>query len=53
MSNPNINWAVIDATFKYKALHRKKTVFPWSLAIIIVALSPYFPQPFRNLIRFP
>ena len=34
MSNSNINWAAIDATPKFHALHRKKTVFLWSLMII-------------------
>jgi hypothetical protein len=27
MSNPNINWAAIDANPKFQALHRKKTFF--------------------------
>ncbi len=33
MSNSNINWAAIDADPKFQALHRKKTVFLWSLMI--------------------
>lgn len=53
MSNSNINRAAIDANPKFQTLHRKKSVFPWSLEIIKVALSSYFFQPFRNLMRFP
>jgi hypothetical protein len=52
MSNSNINRVAFDAYPKFQTLHRKKTVSPRSLAIMKVALSPYFPQPFRNLIRF-
>ncbi len=33
MSNPNINWAAIDATPKFRALHRKKMAFLWGLMI--------------------
>ncbi len=33
MANPNFNWAEIDSTPKFQALHRKKTVFLWGLMI--------------------
>lgn len=33
MSNPNIDWAAIDADPKFQALHRKKTLFLWGLMI--------------------
>jgi uncharacterized membrane protein (DUF485 family) len=35
MSKPNnINWAAIDADPRFQDLHRKKTVFLWSLMMI-------------------
>lgn len=35
MSKPNnINWAAIDADPRFQELHRKKTVFLWSLMIL-------------------
>ncbi len=35
MSKPNnINWAAIDADPRFQELHRKKTIFLWSLMII-------------------
>jgi uncharacterized membrane protein (DUF485 family) len=33
VSNPNIDWAAIDADPKFQALHRKKTLFLWGLMI--------------------
>lgn len=33
MSNTNINWAAIDATPKFMALHRKKMLFLWGLMV--------------------
>ena len=33
MSNPDINWAAIEANPKFQNLYRKKTVFLWSLMI--------------------
>ena len=33
MSDPNINWAAIEANPKFQALYRKKTSFLWGLMI--------------------
>ncbi len=43
MSNPNVNWAAIDANPKFQALHRKKTVFLWGL--MIFSIIYYFMLP--------
>lgn len=43
MSNPNINWAAIDANPKFQALHRKKLFFLWGL--MIFSIIYYFMLP--------
>ena len=43
MSNPNINWAAIEANPKFQTLYRKKTVFLWSL--MIFSIIYYFMLP--------
>jgi uncharacterized membrane protein (DUF485 family) len=43
MSNPNINWAAIDANPKFQALHRKKIFFLWGL--MVFSLIYYFMLP--------
>jgi uncharacterized membrane protein (DUF485 family) len=43
MSNPNINWAAIDANPKFQALHRKKLFFLWGL--MVFSIIYYFMLP--------
>ena len=43
MSNPNINWAAIEANPKFQTLYRKKTAFLWSL--MIFSIIYYFMLP--------
>jgi len=43
MSNPNINWAEIEANPKFQTLYRKKTIFLWSL--MIFSIIYYFMLP--------
>lgn len=44
MSKPNnINWAAIDADPRFQDLHRKKTLFLWSL--MIISIIYYFLLP--------
>lgn len=43
MTNPNINWAAIEANPKFQTLYRKKTVFLWGL--MIFSIIYYFMLP--------
>jgi uncharacterized membrane protein (DUF485 family) len=43
MSNPNINWAAIDANPNFQALHRKKLFFLWGL--MVFSIIYYFMLP--------
>ena len=43
MSNPNIDWAAIDANPKFQALHRKKLFFLWGL--MVFSIIYYFMLP--------
>ena len=43
MSNNNVNWAEIDTSPKFQALHRKKTIFLWGL--MAFSLIYYFLLP--------
>jgi uncharacterized membrane protein (DUF485 family) len=43
MSKPQMNWAAIDADPRFQALHRKKSVFLWSL--MIFSMVYYFALP--------
>jgi len=43
MSNNNFNWAAIDATPKFVALHRKKMAFLWGL--MVFSIIYYFLLP--------
>lgn len=54
MSNPNINWAAIDADPKFQALHRKKSVFLWGLMIfstVFYFLLPIGAAYFQDLFK--
>lgn len=54
MSNPNINWAAIDANPKFQALHRKKLFFLWGLmvfSIIYYFMLPIGAAYFQNLFK--
>ena|SRR5665811_2081808 len=54
MTNPNINWAAIDANPKFQALHRKKTMFLWSLMIfstVYYFLLPIGAAYFQELFK--
>jgi uncharacterized membrane protein (DUF485 family) len=54
MSNPNINWAAIDANPKFQALHRKKLFFLWGLmvfSIIYYFMLPICAAYFQDLFK--
>jgi uncharacterized membrane protein (DUF485 family) len=54
MSNPNINWAAIDANPKFQALYRKKTAFLWGLMIfstIFYFLLPIGAAYFQDIYK--
>jgi uncharacterized membrane protein (DUF485 family) len=43
MSNPELNWAAIDADPRFQRLHSKKTTFLWGLMLFSVVY--YFLLP--------
>jgi len=43
MSNPNLNWAAINADPRFQSLHKKKAIFLWGLMIFSVIY--YFLLP--------
>ena len=54
MSNLKFNWAAIDANPKFQALHRKKTIFLWSLMIfstVYYFLLPIGAAYFQELFK--
>lgn len=43
MTNGRMNWAAIDADPRFQRLHKKKTVFLWSL--MVLSMVYYFLLP--------
>lgn len=54
MSNPSINWEAINNDPRFQALHKRKTIFLWSLMFFSIVFyfclpigAAYWPELFK------